>query len=113
MKIQVYLTAEGAESHALGRSIYNWHLQSFPLTDDGELPYKPDPTHIFLTEVEVSIPSPAKCAEVAQQKLEARLQEMRAEAYTQEREIQTRIQNLLALPAPEAKGSDSYDDIPM
>lgn len=108
MKLQIFLTADGCETLVKGGTLYSWNF-NIRLAEDGTI--ETPPAHaIFLREVEVSLPKEAAMRHCAEQKLKERLKDIRAEAYVQEKEVQERLQNLLALPAPTAQELD--DDIP-
>ena len=51
-------------------------------------------------EVEVELPPGTDLVKMAAAKLQARLKEIRAEAYQEEKAVQQRLDKLLALPAP-------------
>lgn len=110
MKLKVYLTAAGAEEIALGRqpTYYNYGIRPA----EGEDWVTSLPEHaILLGEVEVTLPTPQLAAERAKARLEKELQELRTQAYVQEKEVQQRINNLLALPAPTTVADDGEEGI--
>jgi len=96
MKIRVYLSPEGQENFAKHGILYSWHLNNMPQNLDGTFD---DPTlkYKLLGEVEIAVPSRAECALAAQEALRERISAVRAEAYSKEKEIETRINDLLMI----------------
>jgi len=96
MKLVIYLTAEGAEKHAMGQKIYPWHftVRNPEDTDFGQPP--PDGTSVG--SLDAVLPSVNVCRTMAETMLKNKLREVQAEAYTNVQEVENRLSNLLALP---------------
>lgn len=99
MKLRIYLTPDGAESLATGHNLWPWHFSCRVVSEEGLLD-PPVEGAVQIGEAEVELPSAIDLAAIAEKKLRARLQEIRAEAYQEERKVQERLDKLLALPAP-------------
>lgn len=99
MKLKIYLTPDGAEALATGNRVWPWHFSCREVAED-ETFDPPVEGAMEIGETEVIFPSSETLIGVAEKKLKAKLQEIRAEAYQEEREVQERLDKLLALPAP-------------
>ena len=100
MKLKLYLLPEGAESHALGRTLYTWYYALREESSDA-----PD-SSLFLAEVEFDLPTPADCVQPVLAKLAKRETELQAEVYKEIMELKERRANLLSLTyrsAPESE----------
>lgn len=97
MKLNIYMTVEGMEALALRKPVYSWHLTAIPLDPaTGEETYGASGESIQLArEVEIDLPATSQCVESVSKKLQAKVQEIRANAHKEELEIQTRINDLL------------------
>lgn len=98
MKVFIYLDSDGAERVVKGQIPFPY---DFKLRVEGCSIYDTPPTDgILVGECEVSVPSRDRCASMAESALRKKLAEVRANAYQEERDLQRRIEELLALPAP-------------
>ena len=101
MKVKVYLTLDALERIALGQTLYSWH---FGATNEDA---RKD-VH-FLTEIEVTLPSPAECVGPVLSKLAAKEDEIQAAAYEELKEIKKRRNDLMLIgctPVLEARESE-------
>lgn len=102
MKMQVYLNADGCEKVALGQKpqYYEWGICPY------ENPYTPGkvfdiPKGSFkVLEVEVRTPRASEVDQLAVAALKEKLQQSYVAAAAEQKELQERINKLLALPAP-------------
>jgi hypothetical protein len=96
MKITISINSDGLEALAKGGKLYPWH---FSVTiPESSLYAEPNPKHIVVAQdVEISIPSTEEAATKAVEHLKSRMADVRAEAYKEEMELQTRINDLLMI----------------
>lgn len=117
MKFSIYVTSHGCEQLALDKPLYEWHYGLKIVTTDDSALAPDDGMHIGFAECPVLSKESARS--VAEKALKAKLQAHYVEAEKEQRELKERIQNLLALPAPQAQvlterelsGVD-YDPVP-
>lgn len=97
MKVSIYIDADGLEEVAKGQEPIYWN---FGIRASGA----PAPRdYVFVGEAELIFPSSDKAAAGAIAVLQKRKADAYKDAAERARELDERIQNLLALPAPEAK----------
>lgn len=117
MKVNLWLDAAGMEALAKGNQLYPWHITPRLVNDDGTETY-PAPENSFQIafNLPVQLPDTGTCINSAHNALNKRLQEIRAAAYADEREVQQRINDLLMIghTAESLAGSSapSNSDIP-
>lgn len=111
----VFIEPSGMEKLAKGQAPHYW---DFSIRDNE----KSGPKDSFLVAgpCKAKLPPPIACAERAMASLQEKLKEHRAAAFLEEQELQTRINNLLALsysgpltpasPAPSSKPANDSDD---
>lgn len=120
MKLRITIDASGMETLARGGTLYSWHFPVQLPDAEGNFPNLTDTDRIVCPEVEVKLPSTIECAMLARTKLEKQIADVRANAYKEERELQTRINDLLMIgheapketPAAAIEAADSSDDLP-
>lgn len=100
MKLDIYITAEGLEHLVRDEQLYSWHFV-LRLQESNSFETRPKNSLPVVIGVELTLPSRESAIEPAKAALEARIQETYAEAETNVRELKERLQNLLALPAPQ------------
>lgn len=95
MKVNLYLSAEGAENLANGASLYPWNIvPRFP----DELCYNEAPAnHTLVGSAAIEMPARQDAVKVAEALLHDKIREIRAEAHKAEMEIKERLDKLLAL----------------
>jgi hypothetical protein len=90
--IRVYLTTEGLENLALGKSLYSWHYTLKDREDDAA------PEHsILIGQFEPSLPAPAECVQPVLAKMAEKEAQIQADAYADVKALNERRQNLLSL----------------
>lgn len=94
--MKVYLTVEGQERVALGRSLYSW---DFVVREEGATP--PERSCLVGT-FEPVFPSPEDCIPPVLEKFKEKEAEIQAAAHSELMELQERRQNLLSLTYTEA-----------
>lgn len=101
IKMAIALTAEGMESLIKNgeSSLYSWHFSEQILRGDAVPEF--GPAFQYLGTIELPLPSKSELAAKAVQALEQKIADARAEAYNTERDLRVRINDLLALPAPD------------
>lgn len=110
MKLIITMTPEGMERLAKGGTPYSWDF-NITTAKDGQEP-EIAATHYKVGEVEAVLPSHEVCAKRATEYLKQRIKDTRAETYQQCTEYETRINDLLALPAPQTATAEADDDFP-
>lgn len=103
MKFHLFLDAGGMEQIAMGRQPNSWNFDVKPGRDMGK-------DSVWVGDATVSFPSREQCAAGAIAALEAKKRAVYEQAAKDAAEYNDRIQNLLALPAPEYV--TILDDIP-
>ena len=105
MKVKLYLDKDGCERHAKGDSFYHWEV-CVRMFQDNAAEAEGPANSLLLGTFEFDLPNIDLCREIAVKGLNMKLQEIRAEAYKEERETQTRIDNLLAITYTPTETSD-------
>lgn len=106
IKFLVTLAPEGAKRFAKGHTPYPWDYYLRDESGEG----LGNAEHPVVGEATVIMPSVEACRDLALAKLKQLLEEVRADNHKREQAVQTEIQNLLALPAPDQETVE--DDIP-
>ncbi len=101
-QITIYLDADGVQKLAEGNTPYAWDFRVMM----GHAESLHTGTH-FLAEFYVELPGREKCIPLALAKLDLRMEEVKAIAAQELREIQVKKADLLALAAP---AKDDYND---
>lgn len=89
---KLWITAEGQEAIANGRSMYTWH---YIVREQDEEPYKAD--EICVAEFTMTLPSVEVLIPNVMEHLKNKEAEIQAEAYKDVMKIKERRENLLAI----------------